>query len=353
MDINFSPEEISFFFTLLSTVSPSGYETECTDAVNQFLNEVCNLEYDVLGNLYAFSGKTPQQGGIMLTAHTDEVGFQVTKICDSGLVYLRRLGGLDKQSMPGTKLVIAGKPRDIVGVFGKSSPHVQKETEKLQVIDQDNLWVDFGFTSKEQSNKYISIGDYIGVEPNYCLTKDKSTIISKGLDNKISVFILAVALKRIVTCGGFPQNVTFVFTVQEEIGCRGAIVATNLLLPKEAICLDVGIATDIPSMKGNMSLSDFNLHDGPGLSISPDNNPHLINRLGNIARGETIKHQFTTGFRPAGGTETSRIQIEGKGVSTAHISIPNRYMHSAVEMCSLRDASNCVELIVSFLKDEN
>lgn len=352
MNTNFSAEEINFLKSLLSTVSPSGCETECTDVIHSFLQDVCNLEYDMMGNLYAFCGSMLQKGGIMFTAHTDEVGFQVTKIVESGLIYLRRLGGLDRQSMPGTKLVIAGKSRDIIGVFGKSSPHVQNEKDKLQTIDQDNLWVDFGFKSRTESNRYISIGDYVGVEPNYCLTKDKSTIISKGLDNKISIFILAVSLKRILINGNCPQNVTFVFTVQEEIGCRGAIVATNRLLPNEAICLDVGIATDIPSMTGNMSLSDFNLHDGPGLCNSPDNNRQLIRKIENIAVNHSIKHQITTGFRPAGGTETSKIQIEGKGVSTAHISIPNRYMHSAVEMCSLQDAYNCVQLIIRFINNE-
>lgn len=105
------------------------------------------------------------------------------------------------------------------------------------------------------------------------------SIISKGLDNKISAFILSVIIKRIASYSCFPQNITFVFTVQEEIGCRGAIVATNRLNPREAICLDVGIATDIPSMNGQTSLSDFTLHGGPGLCIAPDNNLHFVKKL--------------------------------------------------------------------------
>lgn len=351
MENNFTIEEISFLNKLLSTVSPSGFEVECAEAIYTFLQGSCNLDYDVIGNLYAYSGERILENGIMLTSHIDEVGFQVTRITDKGMVYVRRLGGLDRQSMPGTKLMVAGKNRNLIGVFGKTSPHVQKESEKAQVIEQDNLWVDFGFGNKAEALSHIDIGDFIGVAPNAQFTMNNRSIISKGLDNKISAFILSVIIKRIASYSCFPQNITFVFTVQEEIGCRGAIVATNRLNPREAICLDVGIATDIPSMNGQTSLSDFTLHGGPGLCIAPDNNLHFVKKLEKIAVDYGITHQLSTGFRPTGGTETSKIQIEGKGVSTVHISIPNRYMHSAVEMCSIDDAFNTVRLLISYISN--
>ena len=351
MENNFTTEEISFLNKLLSTVSPSGFEVECAEVIYTFLQGSCNLDYDVIGNLYAYSGDQIPKNGIMLTSHIDEVGFQVTRITDNGMVYVRRLGGLDRQSMPGTKLMVAGKSRNLIGVFGKTSPHIQKESEKAQVIEQDNLWVDFGFRNKVEAHLHINIGDFIGVAPNAQFTIDNRSIISKGLDNKISAFILAVTIKRITSYSYFPQDITFVFTVQEEIGCRGAIVATNRLNPHEAICLDVGIATDIPSMNAQTSLSDFMLHGGPGLCIAPDNNLQFVRRLEKLAVDYDITHQLSTGFRPAGGTETSKIQIEGEGVSTAHICIPNRYMHSAVEMCSMDDAFNTVRLLMSYISN--
>ena len=166
LENNFTIEEISFLNKLLSTVSPSGFEVECAEAIYTFLQGSCNLDYDVIGNLYAYSGERILENGIMLTSHIDEVGFQVTRITDKGMVYVRRLGGLGRQSMPGTKLMVAGKNRNLIGVFGKTSPHVQKESEKAQVIEQDNLWVDFGLGNKAEALSHIDIGDFIGVAPN-------------------------------------------------------------------------------------------------------------------------------------------------------------------------------------------
>lgn len=349
MENNFTIEEISFLNKLLATVSPSGYEVECTKVIYTFLQDSCNLYYDIMGNLYAYSGETILRNGIMLTSHVDEVGFQVTKISENGMVYVRRLGGLDRQTLPGTKLVIAEKNRNLIGVFGKTSPHVQKENEKSQVIELENLWVDFGFSNSEDALKYIAIGDFTGVAPDAQFTIDNHSIISKGLDNKIGVFILAVTIKRLIACNFFPQDITFVFTVQEEIGCRGAIVATNRVKPREAICIDVGIATDIPTMNNQTSLSNFSLHRGPGLCIAPDNNLLFVKKLEKCAIDSDIKYQISTGFRAIGGTETTKIQIEGEGISTAHISIPNRYMHSAVEMCSINDAFNTVKLLINYI----
>lgn len=349
LSYEFSKTELTFFKDLLSTVSPSGSEKETTKVVYDYLKEYCDLEYDLIGNLYAFKNNLSSDG-IVVTAHADEVGFQVTKITDKGLIYVRRLGGLDRQTMPGTTLCVAGKTRELLGVFGKISPHVQPEIEKSKIIELESLWVDFGFRNKAEAIEHISIGDYLGVVPNFHYDIGMRSCISKGLDNKISVFILAIAISRIVQCGkNLPNGFAAVFTTQEEIGCRGAVIACQRLKPQKCICMDVGIATDIPSMKKQTSISDFNLHEGFGLCITPDNDSEFVKQLASIAEKESIPHQYTTCYRPAAGTETSKIQLTGNGISTAHISIPNRYMHSAVEMCSLQDAFSAVQLLVKYI----
>ncbi len=344
----FSEKELNFLNDLLDTVSPSGAEQETTKAVYNYLKDLCALEYDLVGNLYAYK-KDLVTDGLVITAHTDEVGFQITKITDAGMIYVRRLGGLDRQTMPGTMLCIANKPREIVGVFGKSSPHVQPELEKAKVIELDSLWVDFGFSNKTEAMTYVNIGDYMGVVPNHRFDIGMRSCISKGLDNKISVFILAVTIARLIQKDGLPNDFTAVFTVQEEIGCRGALIACQRLRPRKCICLDVGIATDIPSMKNQTTISDFNLHEGFGLCVTPDNDSAFVKQLASIADMEAIPYQYTTCYRPAAGTETSRIQLIGNGVSTAHMSLPNRYMHSAVEMCSLQDSASAIKFLVHFL----
>lgn len=343
-------EEYAFLKSLLLTCSPSGQEYEAIQIVKRYLKESCILYTDVMGNLYATASENENVCDVMLCAHIDEVGFQITKVTQEGFVYLRRLGGLDRQTMPGTTLCVARQSRDIVGVFGKTSPHVQKETEKSQSIEQDALWVDFGFNLYEQAKKYISVGDYVGVMPSFQTSIDGESVVSKGLDNKISVFILAALIKRLAAKNELPQNITFVFTVQEEIGCRGSIIASQRLKPQIAICLDVGITTDIPSMRHKTDLSEFVLGKGPGLCVTPDNNPILVDILKKCAVDNGIPFQITTCLRPAGGTETARIQLECCGISTAHISIPNRYMHSAVEMCRLCDAAYTINLLQKCLK---
>lgn len=346
----FTEDELNFLMDLLDTVSPSGAEQECTKVVYNYLKNFCNLEYDFIGNLYAYKNHLTSEGTV-ITAHTDEVGFQITKITEAGLIYVRRLGGLDRQTMPGTMLRIAGKPRELIGVFGKSSPHIQTDGEKSKVIELDSLWVDFGFVNKAEATSHVEIGDYVGVMPNHRFDIGMRTCVSKGLDNKISVFILAVTIARLMQKDGLPEDFTAVFTVQEEIGCRGALIACQRLRPQKCICLDVGIATDIPSMKSQTSISDFNLHGGFGLCVTPDNDPAFVKQLVSIAVKGEIPFQYTTCYRPAAGTETSRIQLIGNGISTAHISLPNRYMHSAVEMCSLYDAMCTIKLLLNFLSN--
>lgn len=345
----FDEEEQSFLHQLLQTVSPSGNEGECRNVVASYLKKYCNLEIDSLGNLYATAFKRLSNTEIMITSHMDEIGFQITKISDNGLAFVRRLGGVDRQTIPGSMITIADKSRDIVGVFGKISPHIQRENEKNQIIEQENLWVDFGFTSKDDAQRLITVGDYVGLSPNYKYSINNKCIFSKGLDNKISVFILAILLKRLAILNSMPKNLTAVFTVQEEIGCRGAMVATRLLNPKVAICLDVAIASDIPGMTSKTFMSDLYLDQGPALCIAPDNTTELVNSLKELAIENKIPYQITTGLSPANGTEASIVQTCNSGVATANIGIPSRYMHSAVEMCSLIDAHYTINLLTEYL----
>ena len=345
---NFKEDELIFLQNLLNTSSPSGNEYELVREVSLFLNGVCNLQTDSIGNLYIRSlNHTTSQ--IMITAHGDEVGFQITQIDTKGFCYMRRLGGLDKQTIPGTVLCVSGKDRSLIGVMGKTPPHIQNSNDKEHTLDLNSLWVDFGFSDKEEAESQIEIGDYLTAYPNYYWSNNGTNIISKGLDNKISVFILAVSMKRLAISNLLPTNIVGVVTTQEEIGCRGSIIATQNIKPKIAICLDVGITTDIPNGGAHKELSLFNIGKGFGLCITPDNNPKLTKLLKTVCIEKNIPFQISTALRPAGGTETARIQLENGGIPVCHISIPNRYMHSCVEMCNINDAYSTVNLLENAL----
>lgn len=345
---NFSKEELKFLDDLMHSVSPSGKEGEAAAIIQNFLQDYYITETDILGNLYVYSGSLHPQP-LLITAHIDEIGFQITRVNDNGLAYVRKLGESDRQTLAGTLLQVCGKSNYLIGLFGKIAPHLQNSSERNQVIDTDSLWVDFGFVSKDEAFHYIDIGDYLGIAPNFRFDITGKSCISKGLDNKFGAFVLAISLKRLACLDIFDGKFVAVFTTQEELGYRGAILASQRLKPSKCICIDVGFATDIPSMRNQTSISEFYLHHGPGLCIAPDNNFELTQELIEIASQKAIPYQISTSYKPVTGTETARIQLAGSGVVSAHISIPNRYMHSAVEMCSLIDAHYTINLLTEYL----
>lgn len=176
---NFSNEELTFLRNLMQSISPSGKECEATSVIQDYLKYDYHTEIDILGNLYVYAESIRPQS-VLLTAHIDEVGFQITRISDNGLVYLRKLGEPDRQTLAGTLLSVCGQTTDLIGAFGKIAPHMQSQTERNQVIDLDSLWVDFGFVSKEEALHYINIGDYLGIAPNFQFDVSGRSCISKG-----------------------------------------------------------------------------------------------------------------------------------------------------------------------------
>lgn len=163
------------------------------------------------------------------------------------------------------------------------------------------------------------------------------------MDNKISLFILGEFIKQI-SQENCSLQIVGVATAQEELGCRGSVVATNKIDPNIAFCLDMGLATDTPKMS-KQKYGTFKLGKGVGIIRSADNNEKLTKMLEEVANENGIAYQLGTGYLPTGGTEAARIQLSLKGIPTANISVPNRYMHSIVEMCDLDDVSNAILLL--------
>lgn len=342
----FPQEELEVLTHLLETNTPSGYEKQIITFIkNEFKGK--NIYTDIIGNLYIHAGKGAHK--VMITAHCDEVGFQITSIDDAGFAYARKLGGLDRHTIPGTKVIVVDAEEEIVGVFGKKSPHVQTPEEREKILELDDLWVDFGYSSKEEALKHVKPGNYLTAFNTPLFINNNKRVVSKGLDNKVSVFILLETMKKLTEMK-LGIEVVGVATVQEEIGCRGSIVAAQKMKPDYAFCLDVGIATDIPSSL-ERKYGAFSLGKGPGICKNPDNNEKIERMLLSVASNNKIAHQHVIGFRPTGGTETAKIQLLSEGVVTANISIPNRYMHSVVEMCDLSDIANTIELLVSAIKE--
>ena len=171
----------------------------------------------------------------------------------------------------------------------------------------------------------------------------KNAVMSKGLDDKIGAFVIIEALRELAK-RKVKVGVYAVGTVQEELGLRGARPSAFGIDPQASICVDVGFATDLPDIP-KKKLGEVTLGKGPELNRSCDNNLPLYERLIRISKKHKIPVQLAAGYRDTGGTDTCCIQMNRDGVATALLSIPNRYMHSQVEMCDLRDAAAAVDLL--------
>lgn len=338
-------EQLDFLREILGTSSPSGCEGELTSLLKMRMSSFCEIETDAIGNLYMWVCKDDQAPTIMITAHADEVGFQVTHIDSNGFVYFRAVASPDIQIIPGNQVVALTKKGKIYGVIGKKSPHVQDNKEREKSLSISDLWIDFGFESQIDAAQNIECGDYITLYSEPRLTNNKKRITSKAIDNKICVFILTEIVKKLNTYK-IPLNIVCIATVQEELGCRGSIVAANRINPDIAFVLDVGIATDIPNMS-KQKYGIFELGKGVGIIRNADNNEFITNILTEVAKANNVPYQKIIGYRPTGGTESSTIQLAKNGIPTANLSIPNRYMHSLVEMCDLRDIESAINLLVA------
>lgn len=340
--------QIEFLTEILRTNSPSGYEKQLMYVIKGHMDSVCSIKTDCIGNLYMYSSnKGPMT--VMISAHADEVGFQIADIDNNGFVYARNIASPDKQTISGNIVTAITKNGEIQGVIGKKPPHIIEYKERDKCLGIEDLWIDFGFETKEEAESHVERGDYITLFSEPRFTSNNNRIISKALDNKIGIFIMSEVMRRICQLN-IPLSVVGVATVQEELGCRGSIVSSNIVVPDVAFCIDVGISTDIPNISSkNYGL--FDLGKGVGIIRNADNNEFLTKTLVDTANTNGISYQKIIGHRSTGGTEASHIQLSQQGVVTANISVPNRYMHSLVEMCDLRDVESAINLLVAEMQE--
>ena len=339
----FNSDSLKFLEKLLHCSGPSGFEMETAAVYRQHLGRFADrVETDVIGNTIGVINEKAAFK-VMLAGHYDEIGFQVVYISDEGLLYFHTCGGIDKLTVPGTEVDVLTAKGRIPGVIGKKPIHLTKPDEREKAVDIEKAWIDIGAESKADAEKLVAIGDPVAVHSNFRYLS-KNRIMSKGLDDKIGAFVVAEAFRRLSE-KKLKIGIYCVGTVQEELGLRGATASAFGVNPNVGIAVDVGFATDIPDVD-KKQLGDIRLGNGPELSRNADNNVVLLKRIFDIAKAKKIAYQVTPGHRASGGTDTAAIQLTRGGVATALVSIPNRYMHTPVEICDLRDVEGAVKLIV-------
>lgn len=343
---NLNQTNIQFLEQLASTNSPSGYEVGAAKVWQGYVSQFAEVSGDVLNNSIGVLNSTASFK-IMIAGHYDEIGLQVMFISKEGYIYVRRLGGIDLLSLPGSEVVILTRKGEVKGILGKIPIHVQTPTERTKAIELEDLWIDIGVDSQEEAEALVEVGDPIAIKSNFQLLGEHK-VVSKGLDDKIGAFIVAEVL-RILSKENLSVGVYGVATSQEEVGARGAITSTFKVKPQVGFCLDVGIATDVPGIE-ERKYGKMKLGGGASVSHSADNNTVLVRLLQDVADINNIVYQNVATSSATGGTDTAHMQLTHEGVATALISVPNRYMHTQVEMCDLRDVDEIISLLVESIK---
>lgn len=332
---------------LLMTESPSSAEDEVSHFIETFNESICKIEKDAIGNTFM---TFPDNNGpiVMIAAHCDEIGLQVVHVTEDGYIRFRPIGGVDIKTLAGRQVNILSASGKIHGVICKTPIHIELIEKNEKPVEWSDLWIDIGCSSREEAASLVSIGDIISFCPNY-LHLNNSRIASKALDNKLGVFVALSAMKKLAGLSLTANNPVAVFTVQEEIGCKGASIAAHALRPSWCICIDVGVASDCPGISVE-KYGRLVLGEGPGLSYNTDICRPLTDQAAMILREEGIPFQKTTGLSATGGTDTMRIQVAGNGIPCILLSIPLRGMHTAAEVCDMKDISITVDAVVALVK---
>ena len=319
----------------------SGDEKNVRDFIISRLPDDCDYTVDPLGNLIVNKkGETEPKNKVALFAHMDEVEFIVTYITDEGFVNVASVGGIDNSALFGKKLTI----NDCVGVAGAKAIHQCSSDEAKKIPEITDVSVDFGFENREEAEKYISLGDF-GYFKSDFVEFGSDMIKSKALDDRLGCGIMLEFLQE-----KSKFNYTCVFTVQEEVGTRGATASAYTVKPDYAIVIETTTASDIPDTPENKKVCKV----GKGAVVSFMDrgtiyNKDLYKKAREIADKNGILNQTKTVV--AGGNDASAIHKSAGGIKTVAVSLPCRYIHSSASVGSKADMESVKALTKALLEE--
>jgi endoglucanase len=280
----------------------------------------------------------------MLAGHCDQIALMVQHIDDNGFLYVQPIGGWDMQILLGQNLTVWTKSGAVAGVISRRAPHLLTSEERGKVPQFTDVWIDVGAKDKKDAEELVTPGDPVTFALGYrALRNDLAA--SPAMDDKVGLWTVMEALRLL---HGQPLQATVycVSTVQEEIGLRGATTSAYGIDPTVGIAVDVTHATDTPG-NDKKQLGETKLGGGPVLFRGPNINPRVFERLEAAAKAKEIAVQVR-GAPRATGTDANAIQLARDGVATGLVGIPNRYMHSPVEVVHLDDLDRAARLLAEF-----
>lgn len=318
-----------------------GHEQKVRELVSKELNGIADsITVDNMGNLIALKKGKSSEKPVMAAAHMDEIGFIVSHIDDNGFLRFHPLGGFDPKTLTAQRVVIHGK-KDVVGVMGTKPIHLMSPEERGKSLQLTDFFIDLGM-KKEEVVKIVEVGNVVTRDRE--LIEMGDCVNCKSLDNRVAVFILIETLKELKG-QDIPYDFYGVFTVQEEVGIRGAQVAAHHVNPHFSFCIDTTIAFDTPGAKPEEQVTKL----GEGVAIkvmdaSAICDYRMVKYMKELANNNNMKWQNE--LLPAGGTDTAGMQRMAKyGTIAGAVSIPTRHIHSVIEMAHKEDIKGNIDLL--------
>jgi endoglucanase len=318
---------------LVESTGPSGYESQVRDVIRAEIEPYADeVNIDALGNLIAKKGEPSKDGKkILLAAHMDEIGIIATHVDENGFVRFTTIGGVNPRTCVG------GRVRFLNGTLGVIGHEYIKDRNMLPAIEQ--MFIDVG--AKSRASCPVKVADTAAFERPYLDLGDR--LVSKAMDDRIGAAVLIETLRQL---GKSPHQVFYVFSVQEEVGLRGATTAAYGIDPDIGIALDVTLSGDTPkSIKMEVGLGK-----GPAIKVRDSgmfSDPQVVDWMVKTAERNKLPYQLEV--LEGGTTDARAIQLSRAGVPSGCISIPCRYVHAPSEMVDLDDVQNAVNLLVGLL----
>jgi len=339
-------ESFDFLKKLLETPSPSGFETKGQRVWADYVGPVADkVRVDPYGNVYA-TLNLEAAPKILISGHADELGLMISYINDDGFLYFKGIGGVDRAMLRGQRVIIHGPHGPVPGVTGHLAIHMQEPDDRKKVPEFHEVFIDIGVKSRAEAAKLVRVGDPVTHDASVVrLAGDR--IAARGCDNRIGTWAAAEALRLLgQKKDKLVASVVAVSTIQEENGLYGATMAGYRAQPNAALVVDVTHATDIP-ICSKPKHGDVKLGGGPVISLGSSNHPVLVERLRATAERAGIPLQYEANPRFTG-TDADAIFLQHGGIPTVSIGLPNRYMHSSVEVIELGDLQAIAELLAAF-----
>ncbi|MBQ9850634.1 MAG: M20/M25/M40 family metallo-hydrolase [Clostridia bacterium] len=327
---------------LCSAKGVSGAENEAAVAVSEMLGRFMPVKTDALGSVTGRKeGKGPH---ILLDAHLDQIGLIVTAIDDSGFLKFAKCGGADRRVLAAAEVTVHGR-ENIFGVVTSTPPHLAKPDDATKALPFDEMAIDIGM-KKEEAEKLVSLGDRVTFNGKY-LPLLGNRVSSPSIDDRAGVAAVLRCLE-ILEEKGVDCNLSVMFSVQEETGGSGAQTSAFTAKADEAIAVDVSFAS-APSVSSEKYAS---LGKGTMIGFAPSLDYKMSRTLESIAKRENIPYQPEV-MGGKTGTNCDEIQVSGRGVRTALLSVPLRNMHTACEVCDLDDIENTARLMAEYITERS